>query len=63
MYKKGGIYRKMCQKGGHGPAVPPLNPPLHWRMKTIRVSLLRNTNELQDFISGLHSYPAALYIP
>ena len=23
MYKKGGIYRKMFQKGGHGPAVPP----------------------------------------
>ena len=27
--KRGGIYRKMFQKGGHGPAVPPpLNPPL-----------------------------------
>ena len=35
----------------------------HWRMKTIGVSLLGNTNELQDFISDLHSYPAALYIP
>ena len=34
-----------------------------WRMKTIGVSLLGNTNELQDFISDLHSYPAALYIP
>ena len=35
----------------------------YWRMKTIGVSLLGNTNELQDFISDLHSYPAALYIP
>ena len=35
----------------------------HWKMKTIGISLLRNTNELQDFISDLHSYPAALYIP
>ena len=35
----------------------------HWRMKTIGVSLLGNTNELQDLISDLHSYPAALYIP
>ena len=26
-----------------------------------RISLLGNTNELQDFISDLHSYPAALY--
>ena len=26
----------------------------HWRMKTIGVSLLGNTNELQDFISDLH---------
>ena len=34
----------------------------HCRMKTIGVPLLRNTNELQDFISDLHSYPAALYI-
>ena len=35
----------------------------HWRMKTIGVSLLGNTNELQDFISDHHSYPAALCIP
>ena len=30
MYKKGGIYRKMFQKGGAraGCAPPPLNPPL-----------------------------------
>ena len=34
----------------------------HWRMKTIGDSLLSNTNELQDFISDLPSYPAALYI-
>ena len=34
-----------------------------WRMKTIGVSLLCNTNELQDFISDLHSYPAALFTP
>ena len=32
-------------------------------MKTKGVSLLGNTNELQDLISDLHSYPAALYIP
>ena len=35
----------------------------HWRMKTKGVSPLGNANELQDFISDLHAYPAALYIP
>ena len=35
----------------------------HWRTKTIGISLLCNTNELQDLIFELHSYPAALYIP
>ena len=33
-----------------------------WRMKAIGNSVLGNTNELQDFISDLHSYPAELYI-
>ena len=30
MYKRGGggIYRKNFKRGGHEPAVPPLNPPL-----------------------------------
>ena len=32
-----------------------------WRMKTIQVSLLGNTNELQDLISDPQTYPAALY--
>ena len=34
-----------------------------WGMKTMGYSLLRNTNELQDFISDLHSYPVVLNIP
>ena len=34
-----------------------------WGMKTMGYSLLRNTNELQDFISDLHSYPVVLSIP
>ena len=34
-----------------------------WGMKTMGYSLLRNTNELQDFISDLHSYPIVLNIP
>ena len=48
---------------------PPLDPPLlpivqsRWGMKTMGYSLLRNTNELQDFISDLHSYPVVLNIP
>ena len=34
-----------------------------WGMKTMGYSLLRNTNELQDFISDLHSHPVVLNIP
>ena len=35
-----------------------------WRMKhNGRLPKLGCTDELQDFISDLHSYPAVLYIP
>ena len=34
-----------------------------WGMKTMGYSLLHNINELQDFISDLHSYLVVLSIP
>ena len=34
-----------------------------WKQWDKPIFLLRNTNELQDFISDLHSYPVVLSIP
>ena len=56
MYKKGGIYRKMVQKGGggHEPAVPPLNPPL---------VLDGFTNELPTFMLVTSSFDVCWGVP